>query len=125
MSNEQILREVLNKQPNHNKQNELFVIGNIETNNKQDIANGFNTSLQIIIIRKTINDQIIQPPEVYADILNGNYPVNCFFQPIHEEEVINVAQQLKTKTSQVFDNLSTCIIKKNNERSSCTTYPYI
>ena len=39
----QILHEVLNRQPNQNKQNELFVIGNIETNNKKDIANGFNT----------------------------------------------------------------------------------
>ena len=108
----QILREVLNKQPNlnHNKQNELFVIGNIETNNKQDIANGFKTFFANI--GKTINDQIIQPPEVYSDFLNGNYPVNCFFQPTHEEEVIKVAQQLKTKTSQGFDNLSTCIIPK-------------
>ena len=102
----QILREVLNKHPNHNKQNELFVIGNIETNNKQDIANGFAN------IGKTINDQIIQPPEVHSDFLNGNYPVNCFFQPTHEEEVIKVAQQLKTKTNQGFDNLSICIIQK-------------
>ena len=54
----------------------------------------------------------MQPPEVYSDFLNGNYPVNCFFQPTHEEEVIKVAQQLKTKTSQGFDNLSTCIIHK-------------
>ena len=65
----QIFREVLNKQPNHNKQNELFVIGNIETNNKQDIANSFNTFLANI--GETINDQIIQPPEVYSDFLNG------------------------------------------------------
>ena len=106
----QILRDVLNKQPNHNKQNELFVIGNIETNNKQDIANGFNTFFANI--GKTINDHIMQPPEVYSDFLNGNYPVNCFFQPTHEEEVIKVAQQLKTKTSQGFENLSTCIIQK-------------
>ena len=106
----QILREVLNRQPNHNKQNELFVIGNSETNNKQDIANGFNTFFANI--GKTINDQIIQPPEVYSDFLNGNYPINCFFQPTHEEEVIKVAQNLKTKTSQGFDNLSTCIIQK-------------
>ena len=35
----QILREVLNRQPNHNRPNEIFVIGNIETNNKKDIAN--------------------------------------------------------------------------------------
>ena len=103
--------------------NELFVIGNIETNNKQDIANGFNTLFANI--GKTINDQIIQPPEVYSDFLNCNYPVNCFFQPTHEEEVIQVAQQLKTKTSQGFDNLSTCSIQKNNERSRCTTYSYI
>ena len=105
----QILREVLNKQPNHNKQNELFVLGNIETNNKQDIANGFNTLFANI--GKTINDHIIQPPEVYSDFLNGNYPVNCFYQPTHEEEVIKVAHQLKPKTSQGFDNLSTCIIQ--------------
>ena len=106
----QILREVLNRQPNHNKQNELFVIGNIETNNKNDIANGFNTFFANI--GKTINEQITQPPEVYSDFLNGNYPVNCFFQPTHEEELIKVAQHLKTKTSQGFDNLSTCIIQK-------------
>ena len=80
----QILREVLNRQLNHNKQNELFVIENIETNNKQDIANGFNTCFANI--GKTINDQITQPPEVYSDFLNGNYPVPYFFQPTHEEE---------------------------------------
>ena len=33
----QILREVLNRQPNHNKQNELFVIGDIETNKKKTL----------------------------------------------------------------------------------------
>ena len=91
----QILREVLNRQPNHNEQNELFVIGDIETNNKKDIANGFNTFFANI--GKAISDQITQPPEVYSDFLNGNYPVNCFFQPTHEEELIKVAQNLKTK----------------------------
>ena len=120
----QILREVLNRQPNHNKQNELFVIGDIKTNNKKDIANGFNTFFANI--GKTINDQITQPPDVYSDLfkdlekkkkkfvffLNGNYPVNCFFQLTHEEELIKVAQNLKPKTSQGFDNLSTCIIQK-------------
>ena len=100
----QIRREVLNRQPNHNKQNELFVIGNIETNNNNDVANGFNTFFANI--GKTINDEIAQPPEVYSDFLNGNYPVNCFFQPTHD------AQNLKTKTSQGFDNISTCIIQK-------------
>ena len=81
----QILREVLNRQPNHNKQNEQFVnnIGDIETNNEKDIANGFNTFCANI--GKTINDQITQQPEVYSDFLNGNYPVHCFFQPTHEE----------------------------------------
>ena len=49
---------------------------------------------------------------MYSDLLNGNYPVNCFVQPTREEEVIKVAQQLKTKTNQGFDNLSTCIIQK-------------
>ena len=49
---------------------------------------------------------------MYSDFLNGNYPVNCFYQPTHEEEVIKVAHQLKPKTSQGFDNLSTCIIQK-------------
>ena len=39
----QILREVLNRQPNHNKKKKIFVIGNIDTNNKKDIANGLNT----------------------------------------------------------------------------------
>ena len=60
----QILREVLNRQPNHNKQNEIFVIGNIETNNKKDIANGFNTLFASI--GKTISDQITQPQKVYS-----------------------------------------------------------
>ena len=56
----QILRDVLNRQPNHNKQqNEIFVIVNIETNNKKDIANGFNTFFASI--RKTISDKITQP----------------------------------------------------------------
>ena len=119
MSNEHGKYFVKYKQPNYNKQNELFVIGNIETNNKQDIANGFNI-ICFANIGKTINDQIIQPPEVHADFLNGNYPVNCFFQPSHEEEVIKVAQQLQVKqakasiTSQHVGGLS----YKNNERSS-------
>ena len=49
---------------------------------------------------------------MYSDFLKVNYPVNCYLQPTPEEEVIKVAQQLKTKTSQGFDNLSTCIIHK-------------
>ena len=49
---------------------------------------------------------------MYSDFLNGNYPVNCFFQPTNEEELIKVAQNLKPKTSQGFDYLSTCIIQK-------------
>ena len=106
----QILHEVLNRQPNQNKQNELFVIGNIETNNKKDIANGFNTLFTNI--GEIINDRITQPPEVYSDFLNGNYPVNCFFQPTHGEELIKVAQHFKTNSSQGFDNLSTCVIQK-------------
>ena len=94
----QILRELLNRQPTYDIQNELLVIGNIETNNKTDIANSFNTFFANIGI--TINDRITRPPEVYSDFLNGNYPVNCLFQPTHEEELIKAAQHLKTKTSQ-------------------------
>ena len=74
----QILREVLNRQPNHNKQNEIFVIGNVETNNKKDIANGFITFFACI--GKTISDQMTQPQKVYLEFLNGNYPVNVFLQ---------------------------------------------
>ena len=112
----QILREVLNRQPNHNKQNEIFVIGNIETNNKKDIANGFNTFFASI--GKTISDQITQPQKVYSEFLYGNYPVNFFLQPTYQEELMKVAKNLKTKSSQGFDNLSTFIIQKNTERSS-------
>ena len=106
----QILREVLNRQPNHNKQNEIFVIGNIETNNKKDIANGFNTFFASI--GKTISDQITQPQKVYSEFLYGNYPVNFFLQPTYQEELMKVAKNLKTKSSQGFDNLSTFIIQK-------------
>ena len=59
--------EVLNRQPNHNKQNEIFVIGNIETNNKKDIAKGFNTFFASI--GKTISDQITQPQKNVLRIL--------------------------------------------------------
>ena len=89
----QILREVLNRQPNHNKQNEIFVIGNIETNNKNDIANGFNTFFASI--GKTISDQITQPQKVYSEFLNGNYPVNFFLQPTYQEELMKVAKNLQ------------------------------
>ena len=82
----QILREVLNRQPNHNKQNEICVIGNIETNNQKYIAKGFNTFFASI--GKTISDQITQPQKVYPELLNSNYPVNFFLQPTHQEELM-------------------------------------
>ena len=43
----QILRELLNKQPNHNIQNELFVIGNIETKTNKTLPTVLIHSLQI------------------------------------------------------------------------------
>ena len=86
----QILRKVLNRQPNHNKQNEIFVIGNIETNSKKDIANGFNTFFASI--GKKISDQITQPQKVYSEFLNGNYQINFFLQPTYQEELMKVAK---------------------------------
>ena len=106
----QILREVLNRQPNHNKQNEIFVIGNIETNNKKNISNGFNTFFASI--GKTISDKMTQPQKVYSEFLKCTYPVNILLQPTHQEELMKVAKNLKNKSNQGFDNRSTFIIQK-------------
>ena len=49
---------------------------------------------------------------MYSEFLNGNYAVNVFLQPTHQEELMKVAKNLKTKSSQGFDNLSTFIIQQ-------------
>ena len=104
----QILREVLNRQPNHNKQNEIVVIGNIETNNKKEISNGYNTFFAII--GKTISDKITQPQKVYSEFLNGTYPINLLLQQAHQEELMKVVKNLKklnqTKASITARHLS-------------------
>ena len=66
----QILREALNSQIIINKK--IVVIGNIETSNKKDIANRFNTLFARI--RKT---------------------VNFFLQRTHQEELMKVAKNVK------------------------------
>ena len=46
----QLLREVVNTQPKHNILEEVFLIGNRETDNKKEIANGFNTRFSLISV---------------------------------------------------------------------------
>ena len=86
------------------------MIGNIETNNKKDISNGFNTFFASI--GKTISDKMTQPQKVYSEFLKCTYPVNLLLQPTHQEELMKVAKNLKTKSNQGFDRRSTFIIQK-------------
>ena len=60
----ELLRQALNKQTKRSQLNDTFLIGNNETNSKEEIANGFNTFFTNI--GTNISDKIIQPPNVFV-----------------------------------------------------------
>ena len=105
----QLLREVLNTQPKHNVLEEVFLIGNRETDNKTEIANGFNTFFANI--GTSIGGAIVPPPNDFSHYLNGNHPTNFFMQPTHQEELISIANSLKSSNSQGFDSIPMKIVK--------------
>ena len=106
----ELLRQALNKQTKRSPLNDTFLIGNNETNRKEEIANGFNTFFTNI--GTNISDQIIQPPNLFSDYLNDNHPINFVMIATDPDELVGVTSSLKTNTSQGFDNLSTRIIKQ-------------
>ena len=105
----QLLHEVLNTQPKHNILEEVFLIGNRETDNKKEIANGFNTFFANI--GTSIGGAIVPPPNDLSYYLNGNHPTNFFMQPTHQEELISIANSLKSSNSQGFDSIPMKIVK--------------
>ena len=85
------------------------MIGNRETDNKKEIANGFNTFFANI--GTSIGGAIVPPPNDFSYYLNGNHPTNFFMQPTHQEELISIANSLKSSNSQGFDSIPMKIVK--------------
>ena len=85
------------------------MIGNIEVTNKKEIATGFNSFFANI--GTTISDAIPQSTNAFTDYLTDNCQTNFFMNPPDEHEIINVTKNLKSSTSEGFDNLSMKIIK--------------
>ena len=98
-----------NKQSKRSSMGDVFLISNIETSNKTEIANGFNSFFANI--GKSIGDAIIQPNNNFADFLQGNHPDNFFMLPTDHHEIISVTSKLKSSTSQCFDSISMLTIK--------------
>ena len=85
------------------------MIDNRETDNKKEIANGFNTFFANI--DTSIGGAIVPPPNDFSYYLNGNHPTNFFMQPTHQEELISISSSLKTSNSQGFDSIPMKIVK--------------
>ena len=99
----QLLHEALNKKPMHSKYEDAFLIGNIEVTNKKEIANGFNSFFANI--GTTISDAVPQSTNAFSDYLTDNCQTNFFMNPTDEHEIINVTKNLKSSTSEGFDNI--------------------
>ena len=107
----QLLHEALNKKPMISKYEDAFLIGNIEVTNKKEIANGFNSFFANI--GTTISDAVGLPESTiaFSDYLTHNCQTKFFMYPTDEHEIINVTKNLKSSTSEGFDNISMKIIK--------------
>ena len=105
----QLLHEALNKKPMHSKYEDAFLIGNIEVTNKKEIANGFNSFFANI--GTTTSNAVPQSTNAFSDYLTDNCQTNFFMNPTDEHEIINVTKNLKSSTSEEFDNISMKVIK--------------
>ena len=105
----QLLHEALNKKPMISKSEDAFLIGNIEVTNKKEIANGFNSFFANI--GTTISDAVPESTIAFSDYLTHNCQTNFFMYPTDEHEIINVTKNLKSSTSEGFDNISMKLIK--------------
>ena len=78
---------------------------------QKEIANGFNSFFANI--GTTICDAVPQSTNTFSDYRTDNCQTNLFMYPTDEHEIINVAKNLNSSTSQGFDNISMKIIKTN------------
>ena len=88
---------------------DTFLIGNIEVTNKKEIANGFNSFFANI--GTPISDAVPESTIAFTDYLTHSCQTNFFMHPTDEHEIINVTKNLKSSTSEGFDNISMKIIK--------------
>ena len=105
-----ILRQIINKSKKSNSLPSTFVIDNNKISNPQVIAEEFNTFFSKI--GQSVSDNVPNSQSHYADHLKGQFPDNFNLIPVDPVEILKTAKQMKPKTSQGHDNISTKLLKE-------------
>ena len=89
-----------------------FIVNGTTISDPQLIANKFNTFFANIGL--TTSEGVPSSEHNFAYFLrksDRNYTNSLFFEPIHQEELINTVKLLKPKSSMGHDNISTKLLK--------------
>ena len=105
------MNKVINKQNIYSKCPDKFVDNNNKcfTSNK-DIANGFNTFF--VNIGPDLAKKITMSAEITVNDYVEKRPNSMFISNVLEEEVINIVNKVKSKTSLDNDNINMKIVRK-------------
>ena len=105
-----ILRQIINKSKKSNSLPSTFVIDNNKISNPQVIAEEFNNFFSKI--GQSVSDNVPNSQSHYTDHLKGQFPDNFNLIPVDPVEILKTAKQMKPKTSQGHDNISTKLLKE-------------
>jgi len=101
---------ILNKNKNKNDLPECFHINEHEVNDARVISNEFNK--YFVNIGPQLSSSIDNLNNgSFTDYLNNPTPYRFDFQPVTVENVVNIINSLKNKTSQSFDRISNKLLK--------------
>ena len=105
-----ILRQTINKSKKSNSLPSTFVIDNNTISNPQVIAEEFNKFFSKI--GQSVSDNVPNSQSHYTDHLKGQFPNNFNLISVDPVKILKTAKQMKPKTSQGHDNISTKLLKE-------------
>ena len=100
----------MHKQNNRPTIPDTFIINGKSNSNISEIAEEFNNFF--VNIGEQTAKNLPQPTNSFSDYLNGNYAANLFMFPTCEAEILHTTTNLKASTSEVYDNVSTKLLKQ-------------
>ncbi len=108
-----ILNESIQKRSTKSSLSKKYLVDGVETENPQIIAHEFNN--YFANIGKHVNNSVPGTDKHYTEYLKDNHPQNFFMNPIAPEEIKQITQKMKPKTSSGFDNIQMKLVKATIE----------
>ena len=104
-----LLNEMIHKRKNKPKSSSLFKCNNQEISDPTEIANRFCNYFSNI--GPNLANKIPRTNVSHLSFLHGNFQDSIFIDPTTDQEIIRIANNLKSTNTCGYDNISTNIVK--------------